>query len=188
MNILFIDNFDSFTYNLVQYFRILDCRVKVLRNNDTTYKRQIHKADAIVISPGPKRPEHAGNSKKIIESYAGKIPILGVCLGMQAINEVYGGKTCRAPVPVHGKTSIIYHTNQNLFSNLPASFLAARYHSLLVQKTNSINLDAWTEDQLPMAISDPANHVYGVQFHPESFLSEYGLELLNNFIVLASSL
>jgi len=188
MNILFIDNFDSFTYNLVQYFRILDCHVIVLRNNDPKYKKIINKSDAIVISPGPKRPEHAGNSLKIIEDYSGKIPILGVCLGMQAINEVYGGKTCHAPVPVHGKTSLIYHNNRNLFTDLPDSFLAARYHSLIIQKAKKINLDAWTDDNLPMSISDSKLHVYGVQFHPESFLSEHGLKLLNNFLSLASNL
>ncbi|MBF0449288.1 MAG: aminodeoxychorismate/anthranilate synthase component II [Candidatus Magnetomorum sp.] len=183
MNILFIDNFDSFTYNLVQYFRMLQCHVQVIRNNDSRYNTLIEQTDGIVISPGPKRPEHAGYSRQIIKKYAGKIPILGVCLGMQAINEVYGGTTCRAPVPVHGKTSIIYHNNKNLFEGLPPSFLAARYHSLIIQKAETIQLDAWTDDHLPMAISDSDRHVYGVQFHPESFLSECGLILLKNFLI-----
>jgi len=182
MKILFIDNFDSFTYNLVQYFRMLKCNVQVIRNNDRKYQELIDDSDAIVISPGPKNPEHAGYSKAIIREFAGKIPILGVCLGMQAINEVYGGTTCHAPVPIHGKTSVIVNNGQNLFNGLPQRFLAARYHSLIVKKPSGIHLDAWTEDHLPMAISDPVNHVYGVQFHPESFLSEYGLELLNNFL------
>jgi len=183
MKILFIDNFDSFTYNLVQYFKILNCHVYVIRNNDSEYQTLIAQSDGIVISPGPKRPEHAGISKHIIEKYAGKLPILGVCLGMQAINEVYGGSTCRAPVPVHGKTSMIYHHDMNLFKGLPQSFLAARYHSLMVQKAKTIQLDAWTDDHIPMAISDSNHHVYGVQFHPESFLSECGLALLKNFLV-----
>jgi len=182
MNILFIDNYDSFTYNLVQYFRILECHVKVMRNNESGIDDIIKISDAIVISPGPKRPEHAGDSKKIIQNNLGKLPILGVCLGMQAINEVYGGITCHAPVPMHGKTSRIYHNGQHLFSGLPDSFQAARYHSLIVKKASGVQLDAWTSDNLPMGISDPINHVYGVQFHPESFLSEYGLTLLRNFI------
>jgi len=182
MKILFIDNYDSFTYNLVQYFRILDCNVQVIRNSDISYKHKINIADAVVISPGPKRPGHAGFSKNIIEEFSGKLPILGVCLGMQAINEVYGGATCHAPVPVHGKISLIFHSAQRLFLGLPESFQAARYHSLIIQKANSLQLDAWTDDLLPMGISDPDNHVYGVQFHPESFLSECGLLLLDNFI------
>jgi anthranilate synthase/aminodeoxychorismate synthase-like glutamine amidotransferase len=188
MKILFIDNFDSFTYNLVQYFKILNCHVQVIRNNDSNYKQLIPHSDGIVISPGPKRPDDAGFSKKIIDSYAGKIPILGVCLGMQAINEVYGGATCRAPVPVHGKTSVIYHNNLNLFENLPQSFLAARYHSLIIQKAKNIQQDAWTDDHLPMAITDSDRFVYGVQFHPESFLSECGLKILDNFLKQSKNL
>jgi len=140
----------------------------------------------VVISPGPKRPEHAGYSKKIIEDYSGKLPVLGVCLGMQAINEVYGGTTCHAPVPVHGKVSKIYNKGEGLFYGLPECFEAARYHSLIIQKGSGIQLDAWTIDHLPMGISDPENHVYGVQFHPESFLSEHGLSLLKNFIQCCS--
>jgi anthranilate synthase/aminodeoxychorismate synthase-like glutamine amidotransferase len=182
MNILFIDNFDSFTYNLVQYFRMLDCQVQVVRNNDNTYQNKILSADAIVISPGPKRPEHAGYSKTIIKEFSGKLPILGVCLGMQAINEVYGGATCHSPTPVHGKVSRIYNRGQGLFYGLPEYFEAARYHSLMINRASGIQLDAWTIDQIPMGISDIDKHVYGVQFHPESFLSEYGMPLLNNFI------
>jgi anthranilate synthase/aminodeoxychorismate synthase-like glutamine amidotransferase len=182
MNILFIDNFDSFTYNLAQYFRMLDCYVQVVRNNDSTYPKKIKTADALVISPGPKRPEHAGYSKQIIEDYSGKLPILGVCLGMQAINEVYGGTTKHAPVPVHGKVSKIYHKGTGLFCGLPNCFEAARYHSLIIHKGLGLQIDACTIDHLPMGISDPVKHVYGVQFHPESFLSEYGMPLLKNFI------
>jgi len=187
MKILFIDNYDSFTFNLVQYFRILKCNVQVVRNTDISYKTKITNSDAIVISPGPKRPVHAGYSKKIIEQYSGKIPILGVCLGMQAINEVYGGTTCHAPVPVHGKVSKINHGGQRLFFGLPNAFQGARYHSLIIQKALRLQLDAWTDDHLPMGVSDPANHVYGVQFHPESFLSECGLALLGNFISVCKS-
>ena len=182
MNILMIDNYDSFTYNLVQFLSMLNTNVKVIRNNDTSYKELLGWADKIVISPGPKTPSDAGFSKKLIISCKGKIPILGVCLGMQALNEVYGGVTDYAPCPVHGKISRIYNKQKGLFQGLPNSFFVARYHSLMTRVSTELIIDAWTSDNVPMAISDPKNHVYGIQFHPESFLSEYGIELLYRFV------
>jgi len=184
MNILFIDNFDSFTYNLVQYFLALHTTVRVIRNNVTNYQDLLTWADKVVISPGPKSPKDAGISKQIIAACKGKIPLLGVCLGMQAINEVYGGQTTHAPIPIHGKVSRIFHTGNGLFINLPESFNVARYHSLIAGPLGDISIDAWTQDNIPMAISNEKHLVYGVQFHPESFLSEHGVSILRNFINL----
>jgi len=141
--------------------------------------------DYILISPGPKDPEHAGISVQLIKAFHGKVPILGVCLGMQCINEAFGGSTVRAPVPVHGKTSLIQHTNYGLFEDIPSPFTAARYHSLMV-KTNGSGLKttSFSQDNVIMGLSHPEFPLHGVQFHPESFLTEYGFRIIENFLNL----
>lgn len=184
--IIVIDNYDSFTYNLVQYVGELGEEVSVYRNDAVTLKEIKDMAPSgIIISPGPGRPEDAGISKKVIKDLAGKIPILGVCLGHQAIGEVYGAKVVRAQRIMHGKVSDIYHKGNGIFKNIPSPFVATRYHSLLVDPEtvkDPIEITAWTKDKEIMALEHKKLKVWGVQFHPESILTVEGKNILRNFL------
>ena len=184
--IVVIDNYDSFTYNLVQYLGELGQVVKVFRNDAVTVDQLYDlKPDYIVISPGPGRPENAGITKEIIQRFHQTIPILGVCLGHQAIAEVFGAKIINAPYLMHGKTSPVYHDGRTVFENLQSPFKATRYHSLIVdRKTLSaeFNISAWTEDDIIMGIRHKDYPLEGIQFHPESILTESGKQVLSNFL------
>lgn len=187
--ILMIDNYDSFTYNLVQYLGELGEDLLVKRNDQTTLAaiRRL-KPSSIVISPGPGRPADAGISNAVIKTFAGTIPILGVCLGHQCIGEVFGGEVVRAGRLMHGKTSSIYHDRRGLFRGLPRPFEATRYHSLLVKREtlpNALVVTAWTSRHEVMGLRHRRLAVYGVQFHPESILTTVGKDLLRNFLRLA---
>ena len=182
--ILVIDNYDSFTHNLVQMFMPYDLTINVFRSNKISLD-QIASLDPdyMLISPGPKDPQHAGVSIAAIKAFAGKIPILGVCLGMQCINEAMGGTTVKAPIPVHGKTSRVYHLNQSVFKGVSSPFTAARYHSLMIKITSpDMIVTATTEDGVIMGIEHKKQPVFGVQFHPESFMTDGGLLLIENFL------
>lgn len=183
--LLIIDNYDSFTYNLVQMFLgYKNLKISVFRSDKITIKSaEKIDPDYILISPGPKDPEHAGISVPLIKAFYKKIPILGVCLGMQCINEVFSGKTVRSIYPTHGKTSKVYHKGQYLFSGLPEPFTAARYHSLeVLLNSTQIVVTANTSDKVIMGISHKTLPVHGVQFHPESFLTENGTKIIDNFL------
>jgi len=186
-----IDNYDSFTYNLVQLIMShVSVQMKVNRNDQVDLKSINNFApDGIVISPGPKAPKDAGLSKQIIRMFSDKVPILGVCLGMQCINEVFGGETREADLPVHGKTSLIYHNNKHLFLHLHNPLKAARYHSLIIDKIPScLEVDAFTEQEnIPMAIHHKKYPIFGVQFHPESFLTEGGGIIIKNFLTFLTA-
>jgi len=186
--ILMIDNYDSFTYNLVQYLGELGEELKVFRNDQITVSGiKKLKPRRIVISPGPGVPKEAGISEKVIKEFAGKIPILGVCLGHQAIGEVFGGKIVRAGRIMHGKTSEIYHDRKTIFKGLPNPFTATRYHSLLVERKSLpkiLEISAWTKEGEIMGLRHKKFKVEGVQFHPESILTESGKQLLANFLAL----
>ena len=182
--LLVIDNYDSFTHNLVQMFMHYDLQISVFRA-DRISAEQIRAdlPDYLLISPGPRAPRHAGVSMEAIRCLAGRIPILGVCLGMQCINEALGGKTLRAPVPVHGKTSTVFHNHTGLFDGIRSPFTAARYHSLVIDgRGRGLEVCAWTRDGVIMGIADPSRRLFGVQFHPESFLTENGFVLVENFL------
>jgi anthranilate synthase/aminodeoxychorismate synthase-like glutamine amidotransferase len=186
--ILMIDNYDSFTYNLVQYLGELGQRVKVYRN-DALSIGEIKKLDPakIVISPGPGRPEDAGISCEVIRQFSGKIPILGVCLGHQAIGYVFGAKIVGAKKLMHGKTSKIYHNKKDIFKGISNPFLATRYHSLLVDKKSlpdCLEITAFTAEDEIMGLRHKVYPVWGVQFHPESILTKSGKQILDNFIKL----
>ncbi len=187
--ILLIDNYDSFTYNIVQYLAELGADVTVYRNDAITLDEIAAQApDGIVISPGPGTPDEAGISLGVIERFAGQIPVLGVCLGEQSMGQVYGGQVIRAPYLMHGRTSEIHHDGKGVFAGLPNPFTATRYHSLVVDRASlpeSLEVSAWTEDGLVMGLRHktlPA--VEGVQFHPESILTEEGKPLLANFLTM----
>ncbi len=182
--ILVIDNYDSFTHNLVQMFMRYKLAISVFRS-DMISLEQIESLnpDYILISPGPKDPANAGISISVVKKFAGKIPILGVCLGMQCINEAMGGKTVKAPVPVHGKTSPVYHSGQSVFKGVPSPFTAARYHSLMVKISSpDVAVTAQTGDGVVMGIEHKKMPVSGVQFHPESFMTDKGVLLIENFL------
>ncbi|MFH1782641.1 MAG: aminodeoxychorismate/anthranilate synthase component II [Candidatus Omnitrophota bacterium] len=184
--IVMIDNYDSFTYNLVQYLSEIGEKLVVFRNDKVTL-REIEKLkpDHIVISPGPGRPKDAGISKDVIKRFGQKIPILGVCLGHQCIAEVFGGKIIRAKHLMHGKTSMIHHNKQGIFRLIPTPFEATRYHSLIVEGKSFpkvFQLIAWTQDKEIMALKHKNYPIWGVQFHPESILTKYGKELLKSFV------
>ncbi len=184
MKTLFIDNYDSFTFNLVQALAKMGTEVQV-RRNDGLHLTEIDRMrpDRIVISPGPKRPEDAGLSCQIIEKFGPSIPLLGVCLGMQCINEVFGGQTVKAPLCVHGKTSEVTHNGKGLYEGVPNPFHGARYHSLVVDKVpECLELQAWTDDGVPMGIRHVSHPIVGVQFHPESFMTEPGDRILERFL------
>ena len=186
--LVLIDNYDSFTYNLVQYFQVLKVEVKVFRNDEVSVETLgTMKPEYLVISPGPCTPKEAGISVAAIKHFAGKIPILGVCLGHQSIAAAFGGKIVQAKQIMHGKTSSIYHDGQTIFKNLPNPFNATRYHSLAVEKDSlpaCLTVSAWTEDDEIMGIRHKDYLIEGVQFHPESILTENGLTLLKNFLEL----
>lgn len=187
--LLIIDNYDSFTYNLVQYFGELGAKMKIVRNDEITLAEiEKMKPDQIVISPGPGRPEEAGISVDVIKKFAGKYPILGVCLGHQAIGYAYGGKIIRAKNLMHGKTSQIKHDNREIFKDLQNPFEATRYHSLVIdEKTlpDCLEVTARSEDGEIMGIRHKTYALWGVQFHPESILTKAGKNLLKNFLSLA---
>ncbi len=185
--VLVIDNYDSFVYNLVQYLAELGAETVVVRNDEPIATVETTKPTHILLSPGPGKPADAGICIEIIKRYAGKIPILGVCLGHQAIGEAYGATVGKAPYLMHGKTSRIKHHGGGLFKDIPEEFTATRYHSLIIDRASipagSLQVDAETEDGLVMAVSHPkVPGLYGVQYHPESILSEYGHKMLENFL------
>jgi len=188
--VLVIDNYDSFVYNLVQYLGELGAEPEVHRHDELTVDDIAAAApDAILISPGPGRPEDAGVSNAVIEHLAGRFPILGVCLGHQCIGQVYGGSVVRAPSIVHGKTSLVHHRGQGVLAGLPQPFEATRYHSLVVERTrlpDVLEVTAETEDGVIMALRHRELAVEGVQFHPESVLTPAGKQLLTNFLDLAT--
>ena len=184
--LLVIDNYDSFTYNLVQMFRHYNLEIQVYRNDMVTLEQiEALKPDYVLISPGPKDPSHAGISIPLIKAFCHQFPIFGVCLGMQCINEVFGGKTVRSPVPMHGKTSMIHHNNYVIFRGISSPFAAARYHSLMVQFSQTeLVVTSYSQDDVIMGMSHPEFPLHGVQFHPESFLTEHGFLLVENFLRL----
>lgn len=186
--LLVIDNYDSFTFNLVQYFGQLGVEQRVFRNDEITVEQALAlKPDRVMISPGPCTPTEAGVSCDIIKAFAGVRPVLGVCLGHQAIGQVYGGKVVRAPSLMHGKTSPVFHDGQDLFRGMPNPFAATRYHSLIVDRPSlpdCLKVTAWTDDGLIMGLRHQTLPVWGVQFHPESYVTEKGLDILANFLRL----
>ncbi len=184
--LLMIDNYDSFTYNLVQYFGELGQEVKVFRNDAITLAGIAQlKPDYLVISPGPCAPAQAGVSLAAIKEFAGKIPLLGVCLGHQSIGEAFGGRIVHAKTLMHGKVSPVHHKNEGVFRNLPNPLACTRYHSLAIERASlpdCLDVTAWTEDGEIMGVRHKTLAVEGVQFHPESILTERGHDLLNNFL------
>lgn len=184
--LLLIDNYDSFTYNLYQYLSELGVEVVVRRNDQVTLEEIEHmQPDRLVISPGPCTPNEAGLSCEIIKTFGPSLPTLGVCLGHQAIGQVYGGTVVRAPLPMHGKTSLMYHKGEGVFRDLPRPFEANRYHSLIVERSTlpaELEITAETDDGLIMGLRHRTHPVEGVQFHPESIMTPAGKELLRNFL------
>jgi anthranilate synthase component 2 len=181
-----IDNYDSFTYNLVQYFGELGEDVHTYRNDEITLEKiAALQPDRICISPGPCTPNEAGVSVPLLKNFAGKLPILGVCLGHQSIGSAFGGKIIRAQQVMHGKTSVIQHTGLGVFKNIPNPYTVIRYHSLAIERSSlpdCLEITAWTEDGEIMAVRHKEFAIEGVQFHPESILSEHGHALLKNFL------
>ena len=190
MKLLMIDNYDSFTYNIVQYFGELGAEVEVFRNDEITVTEIAAKLDAgqldrLVVSPGPCSPAEAGISVAAIQYFAGKLPILGVCLGHQAIGAAFGGNIIRAQELMHGKTSVITTTQQGVFAGLPAQFTVNRYHSLAIERESCpdvLEVTAWTDDGEIMGVRHKTLAIQGVQFHPESILTEHGHAMLKNFL------
>jgi anthranilate synthase/aminodeoxychorismate synthase-like glutamine amidotransferase len=191
VNVLLIDNYDSFTYNLAQYLGELRTQVQVERNDAITVDAiAARKPDAIVISPGPCTPNEAGISMDVIRTYAGQIPILGVCLGHQCIGQVFGGRIVRAPRIMHGKTSKIFHDEKGLFANVENPFVATRYHSLVIapdSMPDALEITAKTWEDEIMGVRHKQHLVEGVQFHPESIMTTAGKQLLANFLDRARS-
>lgn len=184
--IVMIDNYDSFTYNLVQYLGELGEELRVFRNDKITIKELEELApDFIMISPGPCTPDDAGISLEVIRHFAGKIPLFGVCLGHQAMAQVFGGKVIRAERLMHGKTSQVIHDGKTIFNEIPSPYQATRYHSLIVEKESlpeCLEISAWTEEGEIMGLRHQELAVEGVQFHPESIITDHGKQLLRNFI------
>ncbi len=194
MKLLMIDNYDSFTYNIVQYFGELGAQVEVFRNDeisvaDIAARLDAGQLDRLVVSPGPCSPAEAGISVAAIQHFAGKLPILGVCLGHQAIGAAFGGKIVRAQQLMHGKTSVITTTQQGVFAGLPKQFTVNRYHSLAIARAScpeALEVTAWTEDGEIMGVRHKTLAIQGVQFHPESILTEHGHAMLKNFLLQAA--
>lgn len=190
--ILMIDNYDSFTYNLVQYLGELGQELTVYRNDQISIPEiEALSPDHLVISPGPCTPDQAGISVEVIRHFAGKVPILGVCLGHQAIAQAFGGRIVRADEPVHGKTAEIHHDGQTVFGGLPDPFTATRYHSLIVEAASlpaCFDVSARTSDGIIMGIRHREYPIDGVQFHPESILTKVGKDLLKNFVLTSAHL
>jgi len=190
LRVLLIDNYDSFTYNLYQYLGELGADTTVVRNDEITVGEALgRRPDRIVISPGPGTPDQAGISLELIRSAAGQVPVLGVCLGHQALGQAFGGRVVRARVLMHGKTSEIHHDGRTVFEGLPQPFTATRYHSLVVAPDSvpgCLEVSAWTEDGTVMGLRHREVAIEGVQFHPESILTRAGHDLLRNFLERAS--
>ncbi len=186
MKIILLDNYDSFTYNLVHYIGELGADVVTIRNDVITVPELLAgKPDGIVISPGPGTPQKSGICLELIKSASGHVPIFGVCLGMQAIGEAFGGLVIRAPKPMHGKISPVNHADKGVFKGLPSPFNATRYHSLIVEKKSlpdCLEITADTDDGLIMGLQHKIHNTHGVQFHPESIASEHGHALIKNFL------
>ena len=189
--LLMIDNYDSFTYNLVQYFGELGEDVRVFRNDEIAFDDiAALKPERIVISPGPCTPNEAGISIPLIRAYGGKVPILGVCLGHQSIGQAFGGEIVRAQQLMHGKTSMIHHLDSGVFAGLPNPLRATRYHSLVIKRQtlpDCLEITAWTDDGEIMGVRHKTLAIEGVQFHPESILTEYGHDMLANFLKIQSA-
>ena len=191
IKLLMVDNYDSFTYNIVQYFAELGAEVEVFRNDEITLdeidaRLQAGLLDRLVISPGPCAPAQAGISVAAIQRFAGQLPILGVCLGHQAIGAAFGAKIVRAQQLMHGKTSVISTTQESVFAGLPAQFTVNRYHSLAIERSSCpacLKVTAWTDDGEIMAVRHATLAVEGLQFHPESILTEHGHAMLRNFLL-----
>ena len=186
IKLLMVDNYDSFTYNIVQYFGELGADIEVFRNDEIDLEGIAErKPDRLVISPGPCSPKEAGISVAAIQHFAGKLPILGVCLGHQSIGAALGGKIVRAQELMHGKTSLIQTTQQGVFRNLPSTFTVNRYHSLAIERAScpaDLEITAWTDDGEIMGVRHRSLAIEGVQFHPESILTEHGHAMLKNFL------
>jgi len=191
MKILVVDNYDRFTYNLVQYLGQLGCSVEVYRNDEIGLSDiQETDPDRIVISPGPGVPKDAGISLSLVKEFAGKIPILGVCLGHQVIGEAFGGTVVEAPELMHGKISKIYHEQDSILADLPSPFEATRYHSLVLSRQDFpdfLLVNAWTNRDVIMGVRHREYAVFGVQFHPESVMTPEGMKILENFLGLLES-
>ena len=189
--LLLLDNYDSFTYNLYQYLGELGADTRVVRNDEISAEAAIDlRPEAIVISPGPGTPEQAGISLELIRRAAGRVPLLGVCLGHQALGQAFGGRVVRAPVLMHGKTSPIHHDGRTVFAGLPDPFTATRYHSLIVERDSvpdCLEVSAWTVGGIVMGLRHRTFPLEGVQFHPESILTAAGKDLLRNFLELSRS-
>jgi len=185
-SVLLVDNYDSFTYNLYQYLGELGARLRVVRNDELTAEAALALApDRIVISPGPGTPDQAGVTLDLVRRAAGRVPVLGVCLGHQALGQAFGGRVGRAARLMHGKTSAIHHDGRALFSGLPDPFTATRYHSLIVEREtvpSCLEVTAWTDDGVVMGLRHREHPLEGVQFHPESILTAVGKKLLGNFL------
>jgi anthranilate synthase component II len=186
LKLLMVDNYDSFTFNIVQYFGELGAEVEVFRNDEITLEGiAARKPDRLVISPGPCSPAEAGISVAAIQHFAGKLPILGVCLGHQSIGAAFGGNIIRAQALMHGKTSVITTTQEGVFGGLPAKFTVNRYHSLAIERASCpscLKVTAWTDDGEIMGVRHTELDIQGVQFHPESILTEHGHAMLKNFL------
>ena len=186
IKLLMVDNYDSFTYNIVQYFGELGADIEVFRNDEISLEGIAErKPDRLVISPGPCSPAEAGISVAAIQHFAGKLPILGVCLGHQSIGAAFGGKIVRSQELMHGKTSVIHTTQQGVFKNLPEKFKVNRYHSLAIERAScpaDLEVTAWTDDGEIMGVRHKSLAIEGVQFHPESILTEHGHAMLKNFL------
>lgn len=186
MTLILLDNYDSFTYNLLHYLGELGREVEVIRNDAITVEALLaRRPEGIVISPGPGTPDESGICLSLVREAAGKVPLFGVCLGMQTMGQVFGGKVVRAPVPMHGKISPVRHSGKGVFRGIPSPFNATRYHSLIVERASlpeCLEITAETEDGLIMGLQHRQHAVHGVQFHPESIASEHGHTLLRNFI------